>query len=444
MEAVLSRFFKYSQIFSSSRFILGHHRFVYDKFLGPTATTTHRLFSTSSRTNRSKMAACSTSPAIVSRIMRPDDANISGNVHGGNILKMIEEAGIIVSARHCNRYAGEEGRDPCAPSLVRIERMDFLQPMHVGEVAQLQADVTFTGPHSLEVQVQVWAENVLKGSKRLTNKATLWCSSHVTWESRVTSLFAFMCCATGKESFLCSVSLVLRSFLSRPHRYVPVSTVVKTTAEVPPMIYQSEQAREAGQKRYNYQKAHREENDHVVNNVLEHRPMDLEAEPHTVRYSQSSLIHLVNPSDTAIHGFATGGCTLKLMDEVAGITAARHARNRVVTASIEATNFHRPVPKGSLMHLMGRITFTSGRTMEIEVVVDLEKMTNGGVTKERAVTSFFTFVSLGADGKPIPIPPLKVTTEDERSRFEEGKGRYERKKAEREGAKKMETQIHQN
>ncbi|XP_078618089.1 cytosolic acyl coenzyme A thioester hydrolase-like [Branchiostoma floridae x Branchiostoma japonicum] len=400
MEAVLSRFFKCSQIFSSSRFILGHHRLVYDKFLGPTTTTTHRLFSTSDRTNRSKMAACSTSPAIVSRIMRPDDANISGNVHGGNILKMIEEAGIIVSARHCNRYAGEEGRDPCAPSLVRIERMDFLQPMHVGEVAQLQADVTFTGPHSLEVQVQVWAENVLKGSKRLTNKATLW--------------------------------------------YVPVSTVAKTTAEVPPMIYQSEQAREAGQKRYNYQKAHREENDHVVNNVLEHRPMDLEAELHTVRYSQSSLIHLVNPSDTAIHGFATGGCTLKLMDEVAGITAARHARNRVVTASIEATNFHRPVPKGSLMHLMGRITFTSGRTMEIEVVVDLEKMTNGGVTKERAVTSFFTFVSLGADGKPIPIPPLKVTTEDERSRFEEGKGRYERKKAEREAAKKMETQIHQN
>ncbi|CAH1225772.1 ACOT7 [Branchiostoma lanceolatum] len=393
MDTILFGFLKFSQLHRSSRFILGHRRFVFEKLLGPSTTTTHSPFSTSNRINRSKMAACSTSPAIVSRIMRPDDANISGNVHGGNILKMIEEAGIIVGARHCNRYAGEEGRDPCAPSLVRIERMDFLQPMHVGEVAQLQADVTYTGPHSLEVQVHVWAENVLKGSKRLTNKAALW--------------------------------------------YVPVSTVTKGVAEVPPMIYSSQQAEEAGQKRYDYQKVHREENDHVMNNVIEHRPMDLEAEPHTVRYSQSSLIHLVNPSDTAIHGFATGGCTLKLMDEVAGITAARHAKNRVVTASIEATNFHRPVPKGSLMHLMGRITFTSSRTMEIEVAVDLEKMTNGGVTKERAVTSFFTFVSLGADGKPIPIPPLKVTTDDERSRFEEGKERYERKKAERETYKKL-------
>ncbi|KAI8519364.1 cytosolic acyl coenzyme A thioester hydrolase-like isoform X3 [Branchiostoma floridae x Branchiostoma belcheri] len=341
------------------------------------------------------MAACSTDPAIVSRIMRPDDANVSGNVHGGNILKMIEEAGIIVSARHCNLYAGEEGRDPSAPSLVRIEQMDFLQPMHVGEVAQLQADVTFTGPHSLEVQVRVWAENVLKGSKRLTNKASLW--------------------------------------------YVPISTVAQKVAEVPPMVYSSQQAEEAGRKRYDYQKAHREENNHVVNNVIEPRPMDLEAEPHTVRYSQSSLIHLVNPSDTAIHGFATGGVTLKLMDEVAGITAARHSKNRVVTASIEATNFHRPVPKGSLMHLMGRISFTSSRTMEVEVAVDLEKMTSGGMTKERAATSFFTFVSLGADGKPIPIPPLKITTEEEKLRFEEGKGRYERKKAEREAHKKVDT-----
>ncbi|XP_078698422.1 cytosolic acyl coenzyme A thioester hydrolase-like isoform X1 [Branchiostoma floridae x Branchiostoma belcheri] len=394
MEAILSGLFRVSLLHRSSRIIQGNHRFVYEKLLGPN-TTPHHLVYTSDRTNRSKMAACSTDPAIVSRIMRPDDANVSGNVHGGNILKMIEEAGIIVSARHCNLYAGEEGRDPSAPSLVRIEQMDFLQPMHVGEVAQLQADVTFTGPHSLEVQVRVWAENVLKGSKRLTNKASLW--------------------------------------------YVPISTVAQKVAEVPPMVYSSQQAEEAGRKRYDYQKAHREENNHVVNNVIEPRPMDLEAEPHTVRYSQSSLIHLVNPSDTAIHGFATGGVTLKLMDEVAGITAARHSKNRVVTASIEATNFHRPVPKGSLMHLMGRISFTSSRTMEVEVAVDLEKMTSGGMTKERAATSFFTFVSLGADGKPIPIPPLKITTEEEKLRFEEGKGRYERKKAEREAHKKVDT-----
>lgn len=38
--------------------------------------------------------------------MRPDDANVAGNVHGGTILKMIEEAGVIISTRHCNSQNG--------------------------------------------------------------------------------------------------------------------------------------------------------------------------------------------------------------------------------------------------------------------------------------------------------------------------------------------------
>ena len=45
----------------------------------------------------------------VSRIMMPDDSNIAGNVHGGTILKLIEEAGVIIATRHCNiRPEGEE------------------------------------------------------------------------------------------------------------------------------------------------------------------------------------------------------------------------------------------------------------------------------------------------------------------------------------------------
>lgn len=41
--------------------------------------------------------------------MRPDDANVAGNVHGGTILKMIEEAGVIISTRHCNSQNGVSG-----------------------------------------------------------------------------------------------------------------------------------------------------------------------------------------------------------------------------------------------------------------------------------------------------------------------------------------------
>ncbi|KAG9462284.1 hypothetical protein GDO78_014470, partial [Eleutherodactylus coqui] len=91
------------------------------------------------------------------RIMRPDDANIAGNVHGGTILKMIEEAGAIISTRHCNSQSGEK----CVAALARVERTDFLSPMSIGEVGHVSAEISYTSKHSVEVQVNVMAENIL-------------------------------------------------------------------------------------------------------------------------------------------------------------------------------------------------------------------------------------------------------------------------------------------
>ena len=105
--------------------------------------------------------------------MLPDDTNPLGNVHGGTILKLIEQAGAIVSGRHCNTTSDEE-KIPLVTVLARVEHMDFYQPMYVGEIAQLHAAVTYTSPHSVEVTVDVWAENVLTGRRRHTNTATLW------------------------------------------------------------------------------------------------------------------------------------------------------------------------------------------------------------------------------------------------------------------------------
>ena len=101
--------------------------------------------------------------------MLPDDTNPQGNVHGGTILKLIEQAGAIVSVRHCNSTSGS-GKAPLVMALARVEHMDFYQPMYVGEIAQLHAAVTYTSPHSVEVTVDVWAENVLTGSRRHTNR----------------------------------------------------------------------------------------------------------------------------------------------------------------------------------------------------------------------------------------------------------------------------------
>ncbi|KAI4902794.1 hypothetical protein NFI96_011172 [Prochilodus magdalenae] len=196
--------------------------------------------------------------------------------------------------------------------------------------------------------------------------------------------------------------------------------------------------------------------------------------------------------------------TMKLMDEVAGIVAARHCKTNIVTASVDAINFHRKIMKGMTFHKLkldsvsslskpdrwiiwgiktgarmfesqfvcaaedswayhsgvsilgdvspftistilistvskaslsihykscaimkrlyyratfhragcvitvsGRMTFTSNKSMEIEVFVDADPLVEAEKGKYRAVTAFFTYISLDKDNKPLPVPPLK-------------------------------------
>ncbi|XP_067447894.1 cytosolic acyl coenzyme A thioester hydrolase isoform X4 [Thunnus thynnus] len=315
------------------------------------------------------------------RIMRPDDANIVGNVHGGIILKMIEEAGCIISTRHCNTQNG----DRCLAALVRVEKTEFLYPVFIGEVAHVTAEIMYTSKHSLEVQVKVMAENILTGTKKLANKAALW--------------------------------------------YVPCSLQnVDKITEVPPIKYASAEQEEEGRKRYEAQKMERLETKARTEEVV---PYPSSPEQHTVGFSQSSLIHLVGPSDCTLHDYVHGGVTMKLMDEVAGIVAARHCNTNIVTASVDAINFHRKIKKGCVVTVTGRLTFVSNKSMEIEVVVDATSLVEEDKGKYRAVSAFFTFISLDKENKPLPVPPLKIDGEEEQRRFEEGKARYLQNKAKR-------------
>ncbi|XP_067447886.1 cytosolic acyl coenzyme A thioester hydrolase isoform X3 [Thunnus thynnus] len=320
------------------------------------------------------------------RIMRPDDANIVGNVHGGIILKMIEEAGCIISTRHCNTQNG----DRCLAALVRVEKTEFLYPVFIGEVAHVTAEIMYTSKHSLEVQVKVMAENILTGTKKLANKAALW--------------------------------------------YVPCSLQnVDKITEVPPIKYASAEQEEEGRKRYEAQKMERLETKARTEEVVPYpsSPEDTTKEQHTVGFSQSSLIHLVGPSDCTLHDYVHGGVTMKLMDEVAGIVAARHCNTNIVTASVDAINFHRKIKKGCVVTVTGRLTFVSNKSMEIEVVVDATSLVEEDKGKYRAVSAFFTFISLDKENKPLPVPPLKIDGEEEQRRFEEGKARYLQNKAKR-------------
>jgi uncharacterized protein (TIGR00369 family) len=93
--------------------------------------------------------------------MLPQHANALGNVHGGEILKMVDEAGAIAAMRHA--------RKPCVT--ISIDSMTFKQPVHVGHLLSCQARVTYVGRSAIEVQVLVHAENVLTREITHTNSA---------------------------------------------------------------------------------------------------------------------------------------------------------------------------------------------------------------------------------------------------------------------------------
>lgn len=105
----------------------------------------------------------SRSRVMLTQLMLPEHANAYGNVHGGTIMKMVDEAGGIAAMRHAGR--------PCVT--VAIDSMTFHSPVHVGELLGCEASVDWVGRSSLEVHVHVTAENPVTGQITHTNSAYL-------------------------------------------------------------------------------------------------------------------------------------------------------------------------------------------------------------------------------------------------------------------------------
>ncbi len=80
------------------------------------------------------------------------DANAHGNVHGGVIMRMVDEAAAIVAIKHSQN-----------PTVVtaRVERFDFLAPAFIGDVVSVHCEMSYVGRTSMEVGVEVMAEDVI-------------------------------------------------------------------------------------------------------------------------------------------------------------------------------------------------------------------------------------------------------------------------------------------
>jgi uncharacterized protein (TIGR00369 family) len=97
------------------------------------------------------------------QLMGPEHANHLGNVHGGIIMKMVDEAGAIAAMRHAG-----------APVVtVAMDQMTFMEPILIGYIVTLDAEPTYAGTTSIETRVVVTAENPITGAKTQTNMAYL-------------------------------------------------------------------------------------------------------------------------------------------------------------------------------------------------------------------------------------------------------------------------------
>lgn len=99
----------------------------------------------------------------LSQLMQPEHSNSLGNVHGGWIMKLVDECGALACMRHAQ----------CRVVTVAVDSMTFRQPIKIGDLVSLTAEVTYTGRTSLEAEVHVVAENPITGEKTYTNKAYL-------------------------------------------------------------------------------------------------------------------------------------------------------------------------------------------------------------------------------------------------------------------------------
>ncbi|KAL9186089.1 hypothetical protein ACHAXT_005327 [Thalassiosira profunda] len=283
--------------------------------------------------------------------------------------------------------------------------MAFHKPIFVGEVASCTCEIIFSSKQSILVEVVVSSEDFSKGEKKVTNTGWLW--------------------------------------------YVPMvpdgeNKPWKVT-QVPPMSIPKE---EPALKKYRRAQAKYERRKRVAQNngegTADAKETDAAFDAFKSQYappsdgrspadSEQVLCQMVLPGDCGKGGVAFGGFVMKLMDNAAGCSAFRHCRTNVVTVAIADMDFVSWIRLGDLCTIKSKAVFASTKSLEIEVVASAASAILGG---EDVIVArgLFTFVSLGSDGKVLPVPALRLENEEDMRNAFLGQQRYEAaKKARAEG-----------
>ena len=136
----------------------------------------------------------------------------------------------------------------------------------------------------------------------------------------------------------------------------------------------------------------------------------------TAKNTVAVATKVVLPNDTNTLGNLFGGQLLAWMDEIASVSAHRHCRRVVVTASVNNVSFQKPIKQASIVTLESKVSRAFYSSMEIFVDVYVEDHVTG--KKEKCNEAIYTFVAVDQNGGPIQVPEIIPESDEEKKRHD--------------------------
>ena len=156
---------------------------------------------------------------------------------------------------------------------------------------------------------------------------------------------------------------------------------------------------------------------------------DLAGKP--TSYSRVTLSRIMSATDVNLYGTVHGGVIMKLIDDAAGASAARHSGGNALTAAIDEIVLLTPVRVGDLVHAAAQVNWSGRTSMEVGVRVLAEPWDRGGTDPVRVATAYLAFVGVDAEGSPRPIAAVLPETTEDKRRWHEAEIRREHRLARR-------------
>lgn len=161
----------------------------------------------------------------------------------------------------------------------------------------------------------------------------------------------------------------------------------------------------------------------MTNRFDETPPISTDTDKKTVAATRVRMNELVMPNDTNPLGNLMGGRLLQWMDVCSAISAQRHCNRNVVTVSVDNVEFKSAIKLGEVVVIEAEVTRAFTSSMEIAMEVWAENLRTG--ERRLCTTSFYTFVSVDADGRPVPVPQIIPENDFEQKRYRQAEERRE-------------------